>query len=333
MTYRFVPLADSVRRLPRKMRPNMTVDRRVPGYLSGSVSVLFECSSPVHVGSGTKRLDGASIIRETVRSAGRLTVPGSTLKGAIRSRFESISRSCCLFQPPGSRFPARLRSRSEPNIREGRLHPTVLNEPVLTRCGERAGICPACALFGFQDRGSGQRGRIAVEDFLASLDAEAETLNLPEQFAPNLHHLGEARVVTEGHRRVFEVRSLHGRKFATGDAPLEGASLPVEVIPRSTRLSGRIHFSNLSPVELGGLIIAASLDAGSYLRVGAAKGYGWGAIFIPAPNCIDWRIYDELRRSQPEAIADWTAAFRASEDCWSEGASRLTQIFAIDDLR
>ena len=84
--------------LPKK-RPNRKSpkghdryhEKCVTGQIQGTIAAL----SPIHIGSGVIDLgQDVELIKTAVRTGGNIVIPGSSLKGAIRSVVEAISESC-----------------------------------------------------------------------------------------------------------------------------------------------------------------------------------------------------------------------------------------------
>ncbi|MGV1006360.1 MAG: hypothetical protein ACOYEV_16695, partial [Candidatus Nanopelagicales bacterium] len=86
--YNFVPLPASP---PERSQPPGHAIRQ-PGLLHGRIDFEFRALSPVLVRDSDKPADGGATALP--RRAGRVTVPGSSFKGALRSAFEAVTGSC-----------------------------------------------------------------------------------------------------------------------------------------------------------------------------------------------------------------------------------------------
>ena len=310
--YQFVGMPDRVRRVRREAAVH---DRRVVGALSGTLDVTFCTEQPVHVGSGFKVLRGDLVVRGAAEVRGAPGVPGSSLKGVIRSRFEALTASCA-GPPPAA---GKARSRSYPDVDRASFTEEVRRKDVFHVCGGDL-LCAACALFGRMS----QRSRVAVADFAAEGTFVIEAL--PEQFGPNGHHLGDFKIV-DGDRgkKRFEVYKLKGRKFAAGRGPVApNARLQrVEAIPPGTLVRGAIRVFNLLPEELGGLLAALGRLPASALKIGAGKGQGFGRIAL---RSLVFRLQDHARVPVVPDEAAWRRAFEACPDRWATGEAELVNI-------
>jgi len=312
--YEFVPLPDAVRRVDR---PEARHDRRAPEGVTARLSVTLVAEQPVHVGSGFKALRDGAIVRQCVTSSGRLCIPGSTLKGVLRARFESVTRSCALFLEKDR--PVKVRSSSYPNAKAV-FTPNVSDADLFRACkGDRC--CPACALFGRMSL----RSRVLVSDLVAAATVAAGIDLVAEMFSPNLHHVGE---FTDGRDprgdTLLTVHKLHGRKFARGRGPETDARERIEVIPAGTALVGEVRVSNLTRAEYGGLLVALGVAPMSRLKVGGAKGHGFGRVRVELGGVSVHPGGGSLTTSPSE----FEAAFFASPDAWTKGVEALVSIHA-----
>lgn len=267
--YGFVPLPPTIRRARRSQE---THSLRVANGFTAAVEVELVTRQAVHVGSGFKVERDGQIVRGTARVGDAWGIPGSSMRGVLRSRYEAITRSCVLFKPKGG----RIRSRTLPeSVRKAEftLHPQEQAKLEICRVGE---LCPACSLFG----ALALRSRVRVSDFIAER-ATVALSRVPRMFAPNLHHVGHFKPPREGDTTV-KVTSLYGRKFYRDQPSSTVTYEPVEVLPEMTRLAGRLTLSNVTAAEYGGLIVAlgALPVPGHCIKVGCAKREGFGSVQV-----------------------------------------------------
>ena len=306
--YDFVPLAPDVRRVERAQA---CWDRHIAGTLAGYIDVTLTAEQPLHIGSGSKAARPPHVVQRAARICDRPGIPGSSLKGVLRARYEAITRSCTsLF--PGDR-PVKIRS-STSSIRRARLTSAVLEAAVLRSACDEKRTCPACALFGRMSL----RSRITITDLAATSEAAFEPAFLPERFGPNLHHVGTVRVDASGD--VFEVHRLRGRKFHLGRGPAAPTRQQVEAIPAGTQLTGRIGVFNATLAELGGLLTALGNEPASALKLGGGKAHGFGRVRASARFALH---PSGAARVDP---AHWRQAFIDSPDRWAEGEHRLIEL-------
>jgi CRISPR/Cas system CSM-associated protein Csm3 (group 7 of RAMP superfamily) len=304
--YDFVPLARDVHRCPR---PETHWDRRAPDTLSGYIDITLTAEQPLHIGSGSKEHRAPHVILRGAAIRGGPGIPGSSLKGVLRARYEAITRSCTSLSPGSRRI--KVRSSSTP-IRWAQLTGDALRTAVFAeRCTEHS-MCPACALFGRMSL----RSRITVTDLACTGDTAFQVATIPERFGPNLHHVGSPRIAGD----IFEVTTLKGRKFHCGRGPAAQTLHHVESIPAGAVLAGQLRLRNATPAELGGLLAALGCDPPSALKLGGGKAQGFGRARCRARCALT---------AHGDAALDpvrWRQAFVASSDRWADGEARLVAL-------
>jgi hypothetical protein len=218
--------------------------------------------TPVHVASGNVELTGGGripLVKAHFRTGGKPAIPGSSLKGVIRSVFEAISRSC-----------VRVQSRKLRN-----KLPQGFEQP----CGELRNtndlLCPACRLFGAM----GYQGQVRFADALL-VEGNTSVILSPSLFAPRTH----ARIYYGGDGKVV------GRKFYFHGQPAKG-NVPLEVCEAESRFRLRVNFVNLTKAELGLLLTA--LGQGSLpfaLKLGGAKPACCGSVEVQVASVETWDV-------------------------------------------
>jgi len=181
--------------------PPVPHDRFAPDLLSGTLFLSLETPQGQFVSPGTGRLSlsgeasGEVVAQEAARSAGTPVLPGSGIKGAVRTLFELLSSSC---------------------------NPFVKNNGCT-----RDSCCEACSLFGLM----GWSGRVSFSDAVPqkpdSVQAKVEKVPIPWLPHPEktngafrLYDLHEA-VQLDPERRVWHprpkdlAREVFAGKFVT----------------------------------------------------------------------------------------------------------------------
>jgi hypothetical protein len=238
--YGFVPIA-----APRKDKTVGHEQILGEGYASGRLTYQLRALTPVFVASGAYALgedvgyEDAPVVRACYRVDGVPAIPGSSLKGVVRSVAEAVSPSCVTVTRLDRRLiPHQPRRRDE-------------CEP------KRA--CPACSIFG-------RMGRMSKVFFADARMARGRTqlYHLPALYAPRAHRA----------RATYQTRAgkFKGRKFYFHGRPAQDPRQPpVEVIVRGSLMRGTIDFENLSDAELGLLFFALGLDGSIVLKLGGGK--------------------------------------------------------------
>lgn len=236
---------------------------------TGHLDLRLTTLTPLQVASGFQ--DVATVGgREQVllQQAGRHrdgrrvpVVPASSLKGAIRSLVEILSRSCL----PVLASPVRPHAPRP-----------------LARCTSVERLCPACSLFGMAGASHNAAwARVAFEDAVVADGREREALQV---VATPLLWTG----VKPGRRlpdRYLEGRQVKGRKVYYHRKPASGPDAREAFKPGAT-LQTRMYVVNVSAAELG-LIASALGQHPSYrfpVKLGAAKPVGLGSVRVEIVN-------------------------------------------------
>jgi CRISPR/Cas system CSM-associated protein Csm3 (group 7 of RAMP superfamily) len=190
------------------------------GLVSGEIAGVITALSPVHVASGQIELTGKAkppLVKAHFRSGGQPVIPGTSLKGAIRSIVEAISPSCLRV--------TRARYDQQPmNVRA---------------CQKRDDLCVACRMFG----ALGYQGQVRFSDAVQR-ENHTEFLFVPSFYAPRSRE-----------RLYYEGGQIKGRKFYQ-HGELARGNVPIEACPEGSRFTFTVYFDNLTPGELGLLLIA-----------------------------------------------------------------------------
>ena len=235
-------------------------DKLNPRLLSGTLELTLHTLTPVHVGSGYSdfikagdreylaALQASKPIREEGTTRRRYLIPGSSIKGAVRSIVEAITRSCIRI----------TQGRHRPYIPQGYGGCMSVND-----------LCIACRLFGAQD----YQGHVSFEDAVAPRGSLV-LLGTPLLWTP-------ARGGRGLPPRYLERDRAKGRKFYRHARPPTGAD-PRACIKSGAELPLRIHFLNLSEAELGVLFTALGLhpDHPFPIKLGGGKPVGLGSVQI-----------------------------------------------------
>jgi CRISPR/Cas system CSM-associated protein Csm3 (group 7 of RAMP superfamily) len=317
--YDFVALPSSARRVPEVVAHDRYSDRR----LSGTLTLVYTTTAPLHIGSGVFEqasdcglAGGAMPVRGITRSRGRPVLPGSGWKGAVRSRFEAITRSRLAVvgtfgREPGFKVPEVLRSRDAQHrlsITDRRVteelrplgvvrrdHLDVKPDRVTMR---RNPLSPAESLFGCM----GYRGRVHPNDGVIEGPAAAEPLAVAPLDSPVMHRLATPGSIHKSGSGSLTISEVEGRKqYYDGDVvaarQIEGRSrggAPTEYIdhvPAGSTITIEIHLESLSLAELGALLVSAGYGSDTdtgILRFGGYKPVGLGAVQLRSATTQLW---------------------------------------------
>jgi CRISPR/Cas system CSM-associated protein Csm3 (group 7 of RAMP superfamily) len=328
-------------------------DRYLAERLTGTLTLVYELLTPLHVGSGvfeTARqcglAGGDQPVRGITRRLGLPVLPGSSWKGAVRGRFEAITRSRLgvatrLPRVDSVKLPEALWSNRERKvkvkveIRDPRLN-TLKPADVHTPLSD---LSPADALFGAM----GYRGRIHPFEGVIDGPPLERPLSVPPLENPAPHRLAKPGAARRVHDEI-EVAAVEGRKFYY-DGPLlqersrpgeeKGAREAIDAVPATARITIDVHLEAVTDAELGALLISAGYgEAVGIVRFGGYKPAGLGKVKLAA-------VTGELRRgcalhrwqrSAPEPF-DPEQAVEAARRAKLVDDSALAELHAITTRR
>ena len=160
--------------------------------LTGQIQGVIEALSPIHIGSGIIDLgQDVELIKTAVRTSGKVVIPGSSLKGTIRSTVEAITESCV----------CKVASRTRRSVSRN-----------FAECRQKGHLCVACRMFGAM----GFQGNISIQD-APWTSGEIVTKRIPELYAPGRYQNRMQRIPG---RKFY----MHG-KVTEGETPIEACEI------------------------------------------------------------------------------------------------------------
>ncbi len=331
------PLSDQQRRehpydfvsLPERPASGQAVshERYAADRWSGTVELVYRTLSPLHVGSGVFETaedcglqGGSKPVRGVVRQGGRPVLPGSSWKGAVRARFEAITRSRLALRPKGGSEPAfkvpeALKRPGDPS----RNYSVDLKDPCLNRLGparikkgDLSQLSPADALFGAM----GYRGRIRPGEGVIDGPSALRPLIVAPLDSPVTHRIAKPGKIENVGGNRLAIHEVEGRKFYyDGDVVHERrtemrgnvrvSSEDIDHVPEGATITVEVHLDSVSGDELGALLIAAGhgTEVG-VVRFGGYKSVGLGKVVLEKATSRLHRGADlsRWRRAEPMAV-------------------------------
>jgi hypothetical protein len=289
-------------------RPSGEIPRQPPvphdvwpaDLLTGTLTLTLTTPPGQFVSPGTGRLvltgEGPATVvaQQAARAAGTPVLPGSGIKGAVRTNYEILSYSCDPFA-----WTDRNRRHEE-------------------RCTRRS-CCEACSLFGVL----GWSGRVSFADAVPSDSVQVRVENVPTPWTPHGDKTkGEFRIYDQSESEIFDQETRTWRK------PPRDLTREVYTGTFETRMT----FWNTTRVELGRLLVSMGLgleEATRFeLRLGGVKYDGKGGV-TAAPKDIRLAAGRPARVLAEEdcqkQCAAWINAARISP--WGQAFGRT-----LDDL-
>ena len=269
--YHFVPLGQ-----PGQRRKVITHE----SFQGESGSLTCQLTARAHLFTAAAHSEGGGghqNLRCVRGKGGQPLIPGSSLKGVIRSVAEALSGSCLT-------LPMKLDYGQSASYNTPRG---------FQRCDSKEQLCPACRIFGAMGRGGHFLGKISIGDAQAEDVASVENLTLESLMQPKPRH----RVWYENPQQPGVMR---GRKFyyhrprgARTTTQRGRFNKTVEAVKPGTVFAFSIDYTNLENDELALLVFALVLEPEMCHKVGMGKPVGLGSAKI---EVAQWRQHDVQMR-------------------------------------
>lgn len=268
--------------------------RRTPENLNGVIPIKLSVITPLHVGTGHKALaDSRLIYNELYRWNGKEAIPGSTLKGCVRSIAESISYSC-MSQYPVDKETGKV------------MYPNVDKS-------DKSSACIICDMFGAKRRKSRVSfGQLILNEGVSYID------HIPTLQDPHIlpSELKDGKLIGQ---KFYH----HGLKSI-----LEHGDVPVEFVKEGSIFTGKVSYRNLTKEELELLCFSLGLSGDIYLKLGYGKPAYYGSVQITTTEEI-FKEYANQYKMHPDIaiqenikdlinILDYQYAKKKSE--WENGS-------------
>ncbi len=317
--------------------------------LSGEIAGIIVARSPIHVASGlivpwTDLAQYQDIHSQTqpalvaahFRVNDRRAIPASSLKGVIRSIVEAISYSC-----PEFKITHKPSKRS--------IHDDIVAEH--HRCQIDATqdlsmnqLCPACRIFGGIGGDGGKGGYLGNVVFSDAVQktGDGDIFDRMPLYGPQPSYSQASPRKRTGYKLYFQDSAKTeplGRKFYRIGIPcpkIGGRYEPVEVCDADSTFGLQIRFDNLTPGELGLLLMALGCSAPSTFapKLGGGKPVSLGTFQVTVTGLTRFDTQTAWDKYELEGLLDDLVKIdeyvKAAHDeglFYQAGWDKLTQIW------
>ncbi|HBB30403.1 MAG TPA: CRISPR-associated protein [Cyanobacteria bacterium UBA8803] len=241
-----------------QLLPPIEQDRYHADRYHGTLHLTLTVQTALHVSTGVVAM-GSDVGQKSIPliktmiqgSEKNLIIPGSSLKGVVRSVYEAITNSTL----------AVVSSKEKDRIPPERLP-----------CKDKKRLCPASRVFGALD----------WQGLIYFTDARCQSAGFRPGFMPSLY-----RPRPDQNQKYFKQGKVAGRKFyyhtikAVDKGQQQG--IPVQEATKEFVFTTQLHYRNLTQPELGTLLIVLGQDKPKYpiaLKVGGGKPIGMGTMTV-----------------------------------------------------
>jgi Uncharacterized protein predicted to be involved in DNA repair (RAMP superfamily) len=251
-------------------------DRFYEKELTGRLELdLRVISDYLFTGSGNydRRERDKLVYYSFFRSNGTIVIPGTSIKGAVRSVLEALSNSCV------SQLAGMKRTGKNRYKRDESSPPYIDKRHSHKPCDDLTTLCPACRLFGT----TGYSGSVSFLDALPANNPSITIIKIGELFGPTT-------VISK--RKFYQNKRFN----PVGNQRPEKNYRFVEAVKRGSIFKTSLHIQNLTKEELALLFYAMGIDQDYRIKVGGAKPRCFGTVQFVPTNLKLWK--DPLEKAE-----------------------------------
>jgi CRISPR/Cas system CSM-associated protein Csm3 (group 7 of RAMP superfamily) len=269
---------------------------------SGSLVVHIRAETPIFIGSSGPLVEDPDNPEKLIRyqvgqnpdepgehicdKAGNYIIPGTALKGLLRSVVETLCRGCLTGsrQYWDSRARKMIQSHEMPND--------------FFACDNNESLCVACRLFGMMQTGQSRAKIFLGKVNIGNAQASKQTLTFHDPIytavlaTPNPDHsafyydgdtIAGRKFYFHHHGRILTEKALIPVSSQGKDSDKRKyRNLYIKPLDTGTEFEARIDFTNLEADELAALLFAITLLSDMRHKIGYGKPIGLGSIKMSA---------------------------------------------------
>jgi len=211
------------------------------GNLEGIIKLKIKVLTPVHISSGKIDEHNGKIYKKFLRINGEVTIPGTSIKGCVRSIAEAISYSC---YQPGKQ------------VRYNKLPDGKTND--------RLKDCIICKTFGSM----GRKSKVIFSDFKLT-KGSMDIIGLPNLYAP---HIEEKLYLLNGKYKGYKFY-YHGISSIC-----EKGTIFFEFAKEGAEFEGEVYYNGLTQRQLKLLCYSLGLNDDIQPKIGYGKPAYYGSV-------------------------------------------------------
>ncbi|VVB88738.1 RAMP superfamily protein [uncultured archaeon] len=211
--------------------------------LTGKLELTIEVISEfLFVGSGNYhfREKDKLVYYSFFKTNQNITIPGTSIKGAVRGVAEAISNSCVILK--------------------GNTEKLVLNQCKFELEKDYFQLCPVCNLFGI----TGYGGRVCFLD-ANPLKIETDIVKISELWGPR---------VNKSKRKFYQNKKFN----PVGNLKPEKNYRFVEAVKKGSKFNTTLRFENVTEGELSLILYAMGVNQDYMIKIGGAKPRCFGTV-------------------------------------------------------
>jgi CRISPR/Cas system CSM-associated protein Csm3 (group 7 of RAMP superfamily) len=301
-----------------------------PKLYSGQLEVDIYLETPSFIADTARTPQDPKKPAEFYRNAhGQYAIPGSSLKGMLRSLVETLGNGCFTLYD-GHYESHKVDYRQ--NLPASFQH-----------CNNVNNLCIACRTFGTLQRNMIFLGKVNISDAIVNLDRvyEYEAIYTKPLMTPKPHHdsfyLDEQRQHIAGRKFFFHHPPSQEPLTAPGLSYMGGrpANRYIRPLDYDTQFHFRIDFTNLEQDEFAALLLSVTLEEEMRHKIGYAKPLGLGSIQLKPTKLtlIDYATRYSERGNNGKTILEGDDVWYTIDDHTDPFKQHTFVQDAMNDLR
>ncbi|MCB0176412.1 MAG: hypothetical protein KDJ97_38295, partial [Anaerolineae bacterium] len=259
---------------------------------------------------------------------GKVIIQGSSLKGMTRAVYEALVDGC---------MPLAQTTYSGGDKSKKPYHYKDLKKHHGKECNSVDFLCRACQLFGtIEGDKTHCQSRIRFTDaVLTSGGPRTEKCHLRTLLSPKPHHNQNYGLHGKGGGTIAGRKFYYHHDEATDfalDRPTEYSKTIRDYAPHGALFSFNVHIQDLTPQELGQLILTLELDTGLGHKLGLGKAIGMGSCQITIKDDKS-SIYHPKQRYEQWPQSEYSSSWREHKLSRSHLPKMLEQILRLNKSR
>ncbi len=250
----------------RRINPrDISHERFAEQSYTGKLQCVLRAMTPLHIGSGIYELEGGEPARGLINDSGKPIVPGTSLKGAIRSIAEAISDSCARILR--REVEISLAAKEATPCKEVKSRHRVLRE----EAKRQPQLCVCCSIFG----ALGYQGRVSFTDARLIDENEKTGTTTIHSIQSPYPPRDSAQFYRDADRRI------NGRKFYLHGQPVAAQrGEPYQVVKPDSEFEFTMQFESLTAPEFCLLLVAMGILDDIIIKIGGGKQAMLGSVEI-----------------------------------------------------
>jgi len=216
------------------------------GKLNGKLVLNIKTLTPLFISSGYEDRDGKVLFRCFERFGSTPVIPGSSLKGVLRTISQAVSYSCV---------------EVDRKIKKDLPFQSF-------ECS-----CIVCSTFGKM----GRKSKVRVED-QKLVQGQTEIIRIPVQMSPNVN----ARNIYYKNGKLRGIKFYRHGDYRL----IKKAKIPVEAVKEGAVFEGELFFEDLHQKQLELLCYSLGLDNSFQLKIGNNKSGFFGSCKVEVKKAI-----------------------------------------------